>query len=235
MEVFNIFSGLLTQEGLSRIESQRQCQSMVPDFRIVLPQGSESRPVLHELKIISSNQTRYRPTMEKRGVDKRAGEMLALYVSKARQADRLYGGNQVGETGKVERKLLSFPKVEGIIFGNWGEASEAVHNLVEVLATSRVRVMMPQMSRKGRMMSEEGSKAQAVGYIRRRLGVSAVKAQCLSLLGRLEGLGPGTMMAAKRRKQALKLEKSWARERMAQSVSCKQGFSVIRRGFAKLD
>jgi hypothetical protein len=40
-------------------------------------------------------------------------------------------------------KLLSFPKVEGIVFGYWGEASEATHKLVDALATIRARVAEP--------------------------------------------------------------------------------------------
>ena len=229
-----MFSGLMTQEGLSRIESSRQRQSMVPDFKILLPIENQTRPVLHELKVISCNKSRYRPSWDKRGVDKRAEEMHNLYLAKARQTDRLYGGVRDGEVGRVETKLQSFSKVEGIIFGNWGEVSEATHSLVDILATSRVRIGEPQSTRKGKLMSEESAKAIAVGYIRRQLGVVAVKAQSLSLLGRLEGLGPGSISAANRRKFAQEQERQWARERAAQAQSARQGFSIMRRGFAKL-
>jgi hypothetical protein len=37
--------------------------------------------------------------------------------------------------GPVENKLLSFPTVQGILFGSFGEASETVHILVEAHAT----------------------------------------------------------------------------------------------------
>ena len=75
----------------------------------------------------------------------------------------------------------------------------------------------------------------AVGYIRRRLGVAAVKAQCLSLLGRVEGLGPGAVSAAGRRRRALEQERLWSRERRAHQLATRQGYNIIRRGFAKLD
>ena len=75
----------------------------------------------------------------------------------------------------------------------------------------------------------------AVGYIRRKLGIVAVKAQCLSLLGRIDGLGPGAVAAQGRRKRAEEQERMWARERKAHSLSIKQGFNMSRRGFAKLD
>jgi hypothetical protein len=35
-----------------------------------------------------------------------------------------------GRVGPVENKLLSFPTVQGMVFGSFGETSEAVHSLV---------------------------------------------------------------------------------------------------------
>ena len=68
--------------------------------------------------------------------------------------------------------------------GNWGEVSETTHALLAHLATSRVRVFGPT-----------------------RLGVPTLKAQCHSLLGRLETLGPGAAAAAKCRWQAVEEER----------------------------
>ena len=73
----------------------------------------------------------------------------------------------------------------------------------------------------------------AVGYIRRKLGIVAIKAQCLSLLGRIDGLG--AVAAQGRRRRAEDQERMWARERKAHSLATKQGFNISRRGFAKLD
>ena len=96
----------------------------------------------------------------------------------------------------MEGKLLSYPKVEGLVIGNWGEASEATHRLVDILATSRARVAEPQTNRRGKSLSEEGVKGLAVGFIQRRSGIAAIKAQCHSLLGRVEMLWPGDVTAA---------------------------------------
>ena len=71
------------------------------------------------------------------------------------------------------------------------EASEATHKLVDAMATSRARVAETQTSRRGDRLTEEGVRALAVGHIRQTLSVAAVQAQCCSLLGRLESLGPG--------------------------------------------
>ena len=64
-------------------------------------------------------------------------------MGKAKQADQQHCGTQQDQIGRVEAKLLSFPKVEGIVFGNWGEVSEATHKLVDALATCRARVAEP--------------------------------------------------------------------------------------------
>ena len=236
LEVFNLFSRHIPQAGLARIDRARDRQGMVPDFRIFLTIAGETRQVLHELKVISSNQSRYSSAWEERGVDKRAGQLHQEYINKARKADQDFGGVQPGTVGAVERKLLTFPQVEGLVFGNWGEVSESTHQLVEALATSRAQIGEPQArSRRGTTLTEQGIKSMAVGYIRRKLGVAAVKAQCHSLLGRLDGLGPGATTAQGRRRRAEDQERMWARERKAHILSIKQGFNISRRGFAKLD
>ena len=137
-------------------------------MRITLSTGGVSRQVLHEIKCISSSQSRYKPSWADRGVDRRADQLHQEYVVKARKADQEHGGVPQGVVGAVERKLQSYPKVEGIVFGNWGEASKATHQLVEELASSRARIADPQTrGRCGQILSEEGIKGLAVGYIRR--------------------------------------------------------------------
>ena len=64
-EVFNLFSGLIPQQGLSRLEAGRKRQGLVPDFRVQEPSvtgeggNQEEKLVLAELKVISSCPTRY--------------------------------------------------------------------------------------------------------------------------------------------------------------------------------
>ena len=134
MEVFNLFSRHIPQAGLSRIEKDRDSQGLVPDLKINLTVGGVSSPALHEVKIISSNQSRYKPTRKERGLDKGADQLHHDYVDKAQKVDQQFGGSLPGEAGRVETKLKSFPNVQGLVFGNWGECSEGVHNLVESLA-----------------------------------------------------------------------------------------------------
>ena len=238
MEVFNLFSGLVRQEGLSRVEAARQRQALVPDMRIAMPDpnmAGNMRPILHELKCISASKSRYKPTWERRAVDMRAAKLQQEYLDKARAADRNYGGAQLGEVGRVEAKLVSLGTLRGLMCGNWGEVSEDTHALVSALATSRIRVAGPSWGRRGRLRAEEGERAVVVGSIRRRLGVATIRAQCHSLLGRLECLGPGCSAAAGHRRQAQELDRRWRLEQQAASLSARLGWRIQRSGFARLN
>ena len=252
MEVFNLFSGVVRQEGLSRMEKAKQRQSLVPDLRIDVPplgiaeveaprghahgmRGVVEGGVLHEVKIISCSKTRYKPCSNKRAVDKRADELQQEYMVKAREADRVHNLTPAGNVGPVEQKLISLGDVSGVVSGNFGEVSEDTHALIASLATSRVRVAGPSRGRRGMTRSEDGERAVAISALRRRLGVLTVKCQCLSLLGRLEVLGPGTAAAAGRRWQAADLERRWRREEQAHSLARAQGHRAYRTGFAKVD
>ena len=75
----------------------------------------------------------------------------------------------------------------------------------------------------------------AVGYISRKLGVAAIKAQCVTLFGRLDSMGPAAETAAGRRRSALYQERIWAQERRADAFAAKQVYNLLRKGFAKLD
>ena len=87
---------LWAQEGLARVERQRQMQAMVPDFKFMLSIEGQSRPVLHELKVISCSKSRYKPSWTDRAVDRRAAALHQEYLDKARAADQQYGGVEPG-------------------------------------------------------------------------------------------------------------------------------------------
>ena len=137
--------------------------------------------------------------------------------------------------GRVEAKLVSLGSLRGIVCGNWGEVSEDTHALLNTMATNRVRVAGPSYGKRGKMRSEEGERAVVMGYLRRVMGIATIKAQCLSLLGRLEGLGPGASAAVGRRRHAQELDRQWRLQQRAHNVSVRQGWAIHRSGFAKLD
>ena len=219
MEVLNLFSGLIRQEGLSRVEKMKQRQALVPDIRITMPdpaQAGETRPILHEIKVISPSKSRYRPSWEGRGVDVRASKLQQEYLVKTRSADQRDGEEGVG---RVETKLTSLGAIRGIVCSNWGEVSEDTYALVDTIATSRMRVAGPSFGRSGRMRGEETERAMIVGSIRRKLCVATIRAQCHSLLGQLEGLGPGAAAAVDRRQYAAQLDREWRQEQLAHCLS----------------
>ena len=142
-EVFNLFAREIPQEGLSRIERGRTRQTMVPDFKISIPQaGGRYEQQLFELKVISSCPTRYlrNPRPEGRAVDRRANLLQGEYTAKARKADRLYGNTAEGQVGKMEHKLLSYGRVRGLVVGAWGEISEDFKSLMEVMGEKRRKI-----------------------------------------------------------------------------------------------
>ena len=190
---------------------------------------------MHEVKIISCSKTRYKPNSDKRAVDFRADHLQQEYLVKAREADRQHNGTPANTIGPVERKLVELGEVRGIVGGNFGEVSEQTHTLLAALATSRVRVAGVTRGRRGLWRTEEGERSLAIAALCRRLGVLTVRCQSLSLLGRLEVLGPGAAAAAGRRGQAAELEACWRREERAFALSRVQGRNIYRTGFAKLD
>ena len=239
VEVFNLFAASIPQEGLSRMERGRKVQSIVPDMRIWIPEEGNSVPRLHELKIISSSKTRYNPHRQgqdaMKAVDKRANELNAEYIKKARNTDQKYCGTLQGNTGPVETKLGSLGEVKGVVVGAFGEGSEDLHSLIHHLAISRVRVAGPQKGRRGQVRTEEAELALTTSFLRRTLSVVGVRAQARLLLGRLEVIGPRAAAAAGRRNYALNLERIWANQRRADALSRQMGRMLLRRGHFKID
>ena len=231
VEVFNLFAGSIPQEGLSRMERGRKVQSIVPDMRISVPEEGNLVPRLHEIKVISSSKTRYNPHREgqdaTRAVDRRAGELNAEYLAKARRTDQNYCGTPQGAVGPVETKLGSLGRVHGIVIGAFGEASDDLHSLIHHLALSRVRYAGPQVGRRGQLRTEEAEIAITTSFLRKSLSVCSVRSQARLLLGRLEVIGPGTAAAAQRRNIALQLERRWANQRRADASSVLQGRAIL--------
>ena len=181
LEVHNLFAAEMRQPGLSRAERLRQFQAIVPDMRITLPgvgrgrgEGAPGLPagglagqassVLHEIKVISSSRTRYRPARQQRAVDVRASQLQQEYVGKAKAADRR-DGVPPDVVGRVQQKLVSLGPIQGIVAGQFGEVSEPTHSLLDALATSRVRFAGPSLSRRGHMRTEEGERAVAMASL----------------------------------------------------------------------
>ena len=238
-EVFNLFAHLIPQEGLSRIERGRKRQGLVPDFMLEITNGrGDKRKELAELKCISCCPTRYNMSpalvgnrIHVRAVQRRANGLTGHYMGKATGVDQNYGGVRPGEVGRVQRKLETFGEVRGLVFGAFGEVSEGVHELIQVVAQSRLRAVGLQ---KGRV-SEKGELGVLVGRIRKQLSVAAVRTQADCLITRLGNVGEGTGAAGKRRGNVIRWERRWEKEMQAEMVCERQGRRILRRGQIMLD
>ena len=226
-EVFGVFSHLIPQEGLNRLERGRERQGMVPDFMLGVTSptgGKENR--LAELKVLNCCLSRYPPGNRAKAVDRRANLLQGEYRRKARNADRIYGGHNSDNIGPVERKLLQFGDVIGIVVGAFGEGSEDLHDLIQQLAESRARSMGLRRGRE----SSEAELGIIVGQIRRALSTTFVRAQAQCLLMRMNCLGQGYSKAAQRRQWAVKEEERTKWERQAQWISRIRGRKLVSRG-----
>ena len=235
-EVFYLFSREIPQEGLSRLERGRTRQTMVPNFKISIPQtGGRSEPQLWELKVISSCPTRYprNPKPEGRAVDRRANLLQGEYTAKARKADRKYGNTTEGQIGRMEQKLLSFGRVRGLVVGAWGEISEDFKCLMDVMGEKKIEEFEAQTGRHVRK-SVTAQLASYISHNRQQLSQICVKSQARLVLDRLEGLGGGTGGATRRRGCTAWLERKWEKERQAQLLAARQGWRIRRTGEFRL-
>ena len=210
-EVFNLFARELPQEGLSRIERGRTRQTMVPDFKISIPEaGGRIEQRLFELKVVSSCPTRYprNPRPEGRAVDNRGKLLQGEYEAKARKADRRFGNTPLGELGRMENKLLNFGRVRGLVVGGWGELSEDFKMLMQVMADRKKQELEAQTGLENRR-SVTAQLATYVSQNRQQLSRICVQSQSRLLLDRLERLGGGTGEAARRRRNTAWLEAQW--------------------------
>ena len=168
-------------------------------------------------------------------MDVRAGKLLDEYREKAATADKTHNGVEEDNVGPCEQRLVDLGEVRGLVAGNFGEVSDHWHQLLASLATNIVRVSGVQRGRRGILRSEEAERAMAISRLRVRLGVATVRAQCTSMLGRLEQLGPGAGAARGRRSHAAHLERMWGREHQAAELARRQGWRACRSGYSKLD
>ena len=231
-EVFGLFSHLIPQVGLNRIEKGRKRQGMVPDFQFQVPcptGGKVSR--LAELKVISCCPTRYPSVAGAKAVDRRSNLLQGEYKKKARDADKQYVGTAEGSVGPVENKLLQYGDLQGLVVGAFGECSQDLHTLVQTIAEARVKSLGLARGRQG----TEAELGIVVGQVRRMLSTTSVRAQAQCLLARMSQVGEGVGQAAKRRRWAAAEDERMRKERMAQWIGRVRGRNIVERGQFLLD
>ena len=133
----------------------------------------------------------------------------------------------------MQKKLLNFGKIRGLVVGGWGELSEDFKLLLQVMADKKKQELEAQTGVENRK-SVTAQLASYVSQNRQQLSRICVQSQSRLLLDRLEGLGGGTGEAAKRRKGTAWLEAQWEKERQAQIIAAKQGWRIRQTGDFKI-
>ena len=169
VEVWSLFSHLIPQECLNRMERGRKRQAIVPDFRIEMPTGTRGTMAqLSELKMISCFKSWYPAGSGSgvRGTDKRASGLQASYRRKARKVDQDVLDVSTEQRGPVERRLDKFGELLGLCFGAWGEASEGVHRLAQTISEAGLKFLGLQQGRSG----SDNELGVIIGQVRKQLG-----------------------------------------------------------------
>ena len=191
-EVYGIFAHLLPQQALSRLEKNRTRQVLRPDFRLDYP--SETGVVVTRLADIETiglgGKTYYKPGFKgrqnkTRAVDRRTAWIQVEYRDKAARMDEAMGKER--GRGPVSRRLEEFKQVIDLCFGGYGEASDSVHKLVEVLAKFRVK----SLSLATGWALDTKQLGLEMSLIRRRLSTAVIRTNQTLLLSCLGQVGDG--------------------------------------------
>ena len=204
MEVANIFKAHIKAREAFLGEPHRKRQGMVPDFQISgrARTGRNGRERLADVKVIHDGKTRYQARhMSGHGlaVETRAAAVHKEYHRKAKKVDVDYNACDPNSDalGPVQRKLDSFGRVNGLVVGSYGEASEDLLNLMHEIAKVGATRCWRDMGARDPLEGERILYTR----LRRRLGITAVRARARMLVSRVNHIldGPGARLAADRR------------------------------------
>ena len=136
------------------------------------------------------------------------------------------------ELGHIDRqgptvdRLNQYPPVQDLVFGAYGEASEGVWELLDIMSTSRINKLGLARG------SPAGNKELALitGQLRRRLSYIVMKANVKCLVERMSQVGEGVGQAGRRREWARREEVKMRWDRQAQWLAKVTGHQLLRRG-----
>ena len=81
----------------------------------------------------------------------------------------------VRQIGPVETRLLTYGRVNGWVFGPWGEESQEIHSLVQRLARARVNILDQLPGKRGSAKSRAAQLSSLVSWVWRQLSFFAVQ------------------------------------------------------------
>ena len=129
----NLFKRFVSAAAADHLASQAGRQGTVPDF--LLRVGGTS--ALFDLKTIGLNKSRYlnpqpahADTPAGYAVERRAQQVPAGYIHKARVVDVKYNGTAPGQVGPMEAALASYGGVSPLVAGHFNEISRGFDKLL---------------------------------------------------------------------------------------------------------
>ena len=123
--------------------------------------------------------------------------MQGDYVRHARSLDAQYHAG-AGVPGPIEQRLQSHTAVRGLVFGQYGEASADVHDLIRTAADQ----IAEQQWRLAGARSASEMRSFVISRARRRIGLATVQAMARHRLARVPYIGvPRQAVVARARRQ----------------------------------
>ena len=232
--MFVLFKDLIPSEALGQEDSLQRgsrTQGLLPDFRLELPTPrGQSEYRLAELKVIGAVSTWYprngKLSRKKKGVERRGDRLPEEYRKPLEKLDVKYHGTSEGQTGPLVRRLAGYGQLQGLVVGAFQEGSQDLHALLETLADSKIRAMGLARGREG----TENERATVMAGLRRKLSMTAAKANSACLLDRIDRIGEDHRQAAKRRAWAKLEEDRVQDERKAYWHAYVRGGGLHRKG-----
>ena len=227
-EAYGVFSHLIPQQPLNRLERFRERQVLRPDFILQVPDiatGVNSSRVADIKTIGLGAVSYYKPGAEgTRAVERRSRRIQAEYEAGARRGDVLAGA--LPGQGRVSQRLAELGPVWDLTTGGYFEGSEGVHKLIKEMGDAWCKKHLLATGRP----PGDGEKSMTTGLLRRRLSTAIVKANLSVLLGRTSMMGDGARMARGRRQWGRMEEMKAKNEREAAWRAATTGREVVRRG-----
>ena len=204
-EVFNLFAAFVRQDG----DQERTLQGLVPDF---MYQRDPPHRTLGDVKCISVCKSWYsdaRMNARCGAVSARQQRVTPEYIGKARRADRTYNGIRRNDVGPLEAEVKRHGRIDGLVFGAYGEASSDVEQLVQKIAAGSAQRHWRGMGARDVMEA----KSILIARARKWLGVEAVRGHAMLKLDRLRQVVGGNFDNAQRRRCASRA--AWWQRRQA--------------------
>ena len=98
---------------------------------------------LFDTKCIHAGSTHYSTAAQRvrcGAVERRAAKVAVDYEANARRKDEKYNRTQRGEVGPVLARLRTYPPVQGVVWGAYGESNKLVETLIGVAAQRPCRL-----------------------------------------------------------------------------------------------